>query len=99
MMEYKRLIIDSESESAYLIGYRIPLTPSEFKILSLLTQSIVSSGAGMSTSELIERYSDRPLMRSNVTVHICSINKKARAIGARPLITFCEGYYYLNEYM
>ena len=99
IIEYKHLKIDTESAAAYLIGYRLPLTPSEFKILEILSQSVVSSGKGMTTAELINRYTDRPLMSSNVTVHVCSINKKARAIGARKLITYSYGRYYLNEYM
>ena len=97
-MRYKFLQINEDTAEAVLLGYRLPLTKSEYRVLGILSHSL-SVGKGMSTAELIGAYSDQPLRPSNITVHICAINRKSRAIGGRNLLVFRDGKYYFNEYM
>lgn len=98
-MKYKHLHINEAEGYAVLLGYKMPLTASEFKILFILTPHIIEYKEGMSTSDLMTSFSDKDIRNSNITVHICSINKKAKEIGGRRLITFTNGKYFLNDCM
>ena len=90
-MQIRFLEID-ENES-FLLGFPLKLTPTERRILLTIAQS-----GNASTDDLIRLLSSG-VTRENVTVHICSINKKAHAISGRKLILFGNRQYKINEYM
>ena len=93
MIECGHLIIDRERGRAYLLGYDMKLTPSEYTILV----SIVKQGS-LSSEELCDLLGKAG--RSNkVSVHVCSINKKAKNIGGRYLVLHDEDGYCINELM
>ncbi len=96
-MEYKHLRI--YPDGVYLIGYRMPLCPSELRVLTILLKNTVARNQGMTSREILAQFSENDIRLSNITVHICAINKKAVSIGGRRLVVFRDGKYYLNEFM
>lgn len=78
---------------AYLIGYKLKLSPTERAILLKIAES-----KGASIDELIPILSDG-VSRGNVAVHINAINKKAIAVSRRRLVLFENDRYIINPYM
>ncbi len=76
-----------DGRSALILGYRISLTSSEYKILDILTKA----KSPISRKELEVEYN---MTYSSIPVHISNINKKARPITGRKLIegNGCEKY-------
>ena len=78
---------------AYLIGYKLKLTPTERSILFEIADK-----KGASIDELLSLLSEG-VSRGNIAVHINSINKKADSISGRRLVLFENNKYILNPYM
>ena len=90
----KHLTVGDNRSEVFYLGYRLKVTPSEYKILTVLDRS-----DRCSTNELTELLGFDATKKGNVAVHICSINRKAVSIGERKLI-LCQGSeYFFNEYM
>ncbi|MGM9682357.1 MAG: hypothetical protein ACI3XQ_02035 [Eubacteriales bacterium] len=99
MLKYKHLCVDEQGLEAVLLGYVMPLTTSEYRILQAIARATVNGDAGLGTLELLSLFGDKKIKSGNVTVHICAINRKAREIGGRKLIVYDNGVYTLNENM
>ena len=86
-LQYRYLFYEYASDSFFLMGYPLKLTPTEHEILYLILKH-----DGLSMEELI-RQSTRPLCRSTIPVHIHAINRKARFISDRRLLEFRTNAY------
>ena len=90
MIRQHFLIIDDTK--VFLLGYPLALSPKERQILTAIctlpcpSPDLVAKEAG-------------GISRSCLSVHICSINKKARAISGRHLVEAPDGLYRLNPVM
>ena len=80
-------------DEAYLIGYKLKLSPTERAILF----EIASKG-GATIDDLLHLLADG-VSRGNIAVHINSINKKADGISGRRLVLFQDDKYIINPYM
>lgn len=78
------------------LGYRMHLTPTEFRILHYIVQM---EGSAVRVREIIAHcYDGNGADAANVSVRINGINQKARVIGGRKLLhnvrgrgyTFCD---------
>ena len=79
------LSIDTDKREVRCLGYLMHLTQSEYEILKIL----IDAGHGMDRKSIADRLTDKMfLSECSVVVHICSLNKKAREIGADKLIKF-----------
>ncbi|MBQ7384504.1 MAG: hypothetical protein IJV72_06915 [Clostridia bacterium] len=88
------LVIDESARDALYLGYRMGLTPSEYRIL----REIVAAKS-ISLDELVQSSGFSDKRRNNVSVHICAINRKAERIGRRRLVLFEKQRYHINEFM
>lgn len=90
---YRLLIGDSKSE-VFLLGYRLGVTPCEYKLLLALAEAerthieTLAGTLGLDTDK-----------KGNVAVHICSLNRKADVIGGRRLILCENSEYFFNKHM
>ena len=91
VLSYRFLSLDTEAASAFLLGYPLPLSPTEFAILSAIIENMPISAKEISEALKISRKS--------VAVHVCNINKKALDISARYLIISQSYSYTLNGCM
>ena len=80
-------------KEAYLIGYKLKLSPTERAILLEIADK-----NGASIEDLLPLLSEG-VSRGNIAVHINSINKKAIAVSARKLVLFENDRYILNPNM
>lgn len=80
-------------KEAYLIGYKLKLSPTERAILLEIADK-----NGASIENLLPLLSEG-VSRGNIAVHINSINKKAIAVSARKLLLFENDRYILNPNM
>ena len=80
-------------DEAYLIGYKLKLSPTE----RILLLEIAKKGKA-SIDDLFVLLTDG-VSRGNVAVHINSINKKANSVSGRKLVLFENDRYILNPYM
>ncbi|MBE6533728.1 MAG: helix-turn-helix domain-containing protein [Ruminococcaceae bacterium] len=80
-------------DEAYLIGYKLKLSPTERAILFE-----IASNGGASIEELMPLLSDG-VSRGNIAVHINSINKKADSVSGRKLVLFENNKYIINPNM
>lgn len=80
-------------EEAYLIGYKLKLSPTERAILFE-----IANKKSASIEELLPILSDG-VSRGNIAVHINSINKKADSISGRRLVLFENDKYIINPNM
>ena len=89
------LSIDTDKREVRCLGYPVSLTPSEYEILKILTEA----ECGMDRKSIANKLSSKVfLSECSVAVHICSLNKKAREIGAEKLIKFDRKIkYYVNK--
>lgn len=85
--------LDITSKEAYLIGYKLKLSPTERAILLEIAQN-----AGAAIDELMPLLSDG-VSRGNIAVHINAINKKAFGVSGRRLVLFENDRYIINPYM
>ena len=86
------LKIGKDRESVYFLGYKMRLTPIEYKILAS-----IDANERIGTASLMAELDMHELQKGNVAVHICAINRKVKVIGGRRLILFSGGEYYFNE--
>ncbi len=93
--KYKIVKIEpsDDGKSALLLGYRLRLTVTEHKLLSLLC----AEKAPIHKNDIAKKSG---AASSSIAVHIASINKKAYPITKRRLIIGeRNGEYRINEYM
>ena len=90
---YKHFFVGESAKDVILLGYRLKLTPAEYKIITLIAEN-----ERLGTDELCLALGEN-ITKGNVAVHICSINKKAAQISSRKLIEFKCKCYYFNEFM
>ena len=86
------LAINLEERSVRYLGYILPLTATEFEIL----RAIALAEKEIDKQTVVSLVADRvKISAQSLSVHICSINKKARGIGGRNLIKMCrqKGYF------
>ena len=76
----QRLVIDEQGTDFRYLGYRMHLTPTELRILRALTEHAVCRADALDAGDA-----------ASVSVHVCSINKKAQTIGGRRLICARRG--------
>ncbi len=86
------LYLDLEYKDVTLLKYPLIVTKLEFKILELLVRAFPES---LTPEHLCQELN---ISRKSLSVHICSINKKAAPISERRLVLFSNGYC-LNEFM
>lgn len=89
-----RLSIGNSKDEVYYIGYRLKVTPCEYKLLAALAKR-----ERCSSEELAREIGFDAKRRGNVAVHICAINRKAEIIGGRRLVLSDGSIYYFNERM
>ena len=94
MENIKHLSIGDDRNDVYYLGYNLKLTPSEYKIVLA-----IAKGVSVSADALLEEIGVASCKKGNVSVHICSINRKARLIGERQLIIFENSKYRFNDNM
>lgn len=94
MIKRFHLRVGDNKDEVYYLGYRLKLTPSEYKLLFTLADR-----TRLKIEELSDVLGLSPNQKSNVAVHICAINRKAHAVGERKLILCENSEYYLNENM
>ena len=80
-------------DEAYLIGYKLKLSPTERAILL----EIAEKGSA-SIDELLPLLSGG-VSRGNIAVHINAINKKANSVSGRKLVLFENERYIINPNM
>ncbi len=74
------LTIDEQGTDFRYLGYRMHLTPTELRILRALTEHAICRADALDAGDA-----------ASVSVHVCSINKKAQTIGGRRLICARRG--------
>ena len=90
--QYFFLAINEEERQAYLLGYKLKLTPTEFKIVNILMDTKYAT-----VDRLLLDLPAR-CTRKSIPVHITAINKKAHDISGRKLIENSrEGYYFAEN--
>ncbi len=84
-----------DGKTAFLLGYKLVLTNTEYLILSVVS----SSESPISRSEIENAcFENLGTGRTTVAVHISNINKKARRIsGRRLVVTDKKGDYMISE--
>ena len=90
-MQERFLIIDKSG--IRLLGYPLRLTPTEAKLLTLITER------GEASVELLCTLLSEGVSRQNVAVHISAINRKAERISGRKLVCFKNNLYGINPCM
>lgn len=76
----QRLEIDEQGTDCCYLGYSMHLTPTELRIVRALCEHAVCRADALDASDA-----------ASVSVHVCSINKKAQTIGGRRLICARRG--------
>ena len=94
MIKRFHLRVGESRNEVYYLGYRLKLTPSEYKLLFAIADS-----TRLNTEELSSVLGLSSRQKGNVAVHICSLNRKAHIIGQRKLVLCENSEYYLNENM
>lgn len=89
-----RLQIGNNRKDVLYLGYRLKLTECEYKIITA-----IAANESLTAEELALVIGLIPSQKSNVAVHVCSINKKASLIGGRKLIVFLDSRYRFCENM
>ena len=90
-MQERFLVI--EKGGVFLLGYPLRLTPTENKLLTLITER------GEASAELLCSLLNEGVSRQNVAVHISAINRKAQSISGRKLVCFKNNLYGINPCM
>ncbi len=89
---FRALIVNDDKKSVLLLGYRIELTETEYRILASMAEA---NGANVSRSRLSQMVS---ASEESLAVHIVNINKKAYPITGRKLICSRRNQgYFLTE--
>jgi hypothetical protein len=89
-----RLQIGDNKNEVYLLGYRLSVTPCEYKLLLAIARE-----KRVGIESLTKEIGLAPDKKGNVAVHICSLNRKAQVIGDRKLILCESSEYFFNENM
>ena len=72
-----------DQKSIILIGYRVSLTPYEYKIVKLL----FDEETGVSVDTIVEKcFKNKDVTYGNVAVHVHNINQKVMPITNRKLV-------------
>ena len=88
MKKEELFYIDEAERRAVLLGYIMPLTKSELKILTFIKENDKYTRA----DDIMQAvFADKEITRENASVHVCVINRKARRISGRNLIE-CKRY-------
>jgi len=95
MSEYlfKHLFVGDSGKDVIFLGYRLNLTPAEYRIIKIIAEK------GRAGTEEIYTEFKKSLTKGNVAVHICAINRKAAFISERRLIEYTDKCYFFNEFM
>ena len=80
-------------DKIFLLGYELKLSPSEEKLLRAIAEG------GRSDVDSLRVILTDGVNRSNVAVHISSINKKAQIISRRKLVIYKNSRYIINPFM
>ena len=95
-ISYKHLYIDEDGTQVIFLGYDMCATKTERAIIEVLVKN---PNNPISAEDIISSIGIE-MGRENLVFHISGINKKARAIGNRPLIKNINKIgYFLNEEM
>ena len=76
----QHLVIDEQGSDFLYLGYRMHLTPTELRIVRALCEHASCRADALDAGGA-----------ASASVHVCSINKKAQAIGGRRLICARRG--------
>ena len=83
-MQNELLLIDKEAETVIYLGYPLKLTKREFAVLKF----IADHKEGISSQELLTAISPKKNIGiGNIAVQVFNVNKKAKKIGGRNIIT------------
>ena len=93
-MKIRYLTIGEDKNNVYYLGYNLKLSPCEYRILALIGEY-----GRVPVDDLAAKLGLPCEKKGNVSVHICSINRKAKIIGGRKLVLCENSEYYFNEYM
>lgn len=94
ILTHRFLFWDSNTNQFHLLGYHLSLSPKEREILLALMEARADGTDILSIETLSQRKQINASARS-ISVHVCSINKKAFDISGRKLIQFSDGGYTL----
>ena len=95
-IQHKHLYLNESQNEAVFLGYKLDTTNMEYLILKTLA---INSKKPLSLEKICE-LSDQSFTKSTLSYHVSNINKKAKAIGGRPLIkNITKIGYFLNEEM
>ena len=93
MPTQRRLLCeDREQKDFWFLGYRMLLTPTEFRILQYIVQM---EGSAVRAREICSHCYEGGADAANVSVRISSINQKAQRIGGRRLLHHARGRGYV----
>lgn len=93
---YKHLFVSVRDNKVFYLGYKLPLTKTEYYVLKIL---INSQNTPISADEIASIISQN-MKKENAIYHISRINCKAKNISERILIkNFAKNGYFLNEEM
>ena len=95
-IKYNHLFVDKIEKEAFLLGYNLDATKTEYSIICALLDN---TKAPISAEQIIA-IANLDFDKSNLAFHISNINSKAKVIGNRPLIkNIVKIGYFLNEEM
>lgn len=80
-------------DKIFLLGYELKLSPTEEKLLRTIADG------GKSDIDSLALLLTSGVSRTNISVHISSINKKAEKISKRKLVIYKNSRYTVNPYM
>lgn len=93
MPQGQRLLFeDKEQKDFWFLGYRMHLTPTEFRVLQYVLQM---EGSAVRAREICSHCYRSGADAANVSVRISAINQKAQRIGGRKLLHHARGRGYL----
>ena len=88
------LAVNTQMCKIRFLGYILPLTRVEFEIL----RALAFSDGALDRRAIVDCASENiKISPRSISVHICSINKKARDIGGRNLVVMLRDKGYLFE--
>lgn len=92
MSHQRPLCEDREQKDFWFLGYRMHLTPTEFRILQYIVQM---EGSAVRAREICSHCYTDGADAANVSVRVNGINQKAQRIGGRKLLHHARGRGYL----
>lgn len=89
----QRPLCEDRAQKDFLfLGYRMQLTPTEFRILQYILQM---EGSAVRAREICSHCYEGGADAANVSVRVSSINQKAQRIGGRKLLHHARGRGYV----